>query len=32
MAQDNEHWGYRGITGELVGLGITVAPSTAGFQ
>ena len=28
MAQDNEHWGYRRITGELAGLGITVAPST----
>jgi putative transposase len=28
MAQDNEHWDYRRITGELAGLGITVAPST----
>jgi transposase len=28
MARDNEHWGYRRITGELAGLGITVAPST----
>ena len=28
MAQDNEHWGYQRITGELAGLGITVAPST----
>ena len=27
-ARDNEHWGYRRITGELAGLGITVAPST----
>lgn len=28
MARHNEHWGYRRITGELAGLGITVAPST----
>ena len=28
MARDNEHRGYRRITGELAGLGITVAPST----
>ena len=28
MARDNEHWGYRHITGELAGLGITAAPST----
>jgi transposase len=28
MARDNEHWGYRRITGELASLGITVAPST----
>lgn len=28
MARDNENWGYRRITGELAGLGITVAPST----
>jgi transposase InsO family protein len=28
MARDNEHWGYRRITGELAGLGIAVAPST----
>jgi putative transposase len=28
MARDNEHWGYRRITGELAGLGITVARST----
>ena len=28
MAADNEHWGYRRITGELAGLGITVAAST----
>ena len=28
MARDNESWGYRRITGELAGLGITVAPST----
>ncbi len=28
MATDNEHWGYRRITGELAGLGIAVAPST----
>lgn len=28
MAKDNEHWGYRRITGELAGLGIRVAPST----
>ena len=28
MARDNENWGYRRITGDLAGLGITVAPST----
>jgi transposase len=28
LAQENESWGYRGIHGELAGLGITVAPST----
>ena len=28
MARDNENRGYRRITGELAGLGITVAPST----
>jgi transposase InsO family protein len=28
MANENESWGYRRITGELAGLGITVAPST----
>ncbi|MBR7832210.1 integrase core domain-containing protein [Actinospica durhamensis] len=28
MARDNEHWGYRRITGEPAGLGITVAAST----
>ena len=28
MARDNESWDYRRITGELAGLGITVAPST----
>ena len=28
MARENEHWGYRRITGELASLGITVAPST----
>jgi transposase InsO family protein len=28
MARDNEHWGYRRITGELASLGISVAPST----
>jgi putative transposase len=28
LAQENESWGYRGVHGELAGLGIAVAPST----
>jgi hypothetical protein len=28
MARDNESWSHRRITGELAGLGTTVAPST----
>ena len=30
MAHENEHGGYRRITGELATLGIRVAPSTVG--
>jgi putative transposase len=28
LARENESWGYRGIHGQLAGLGIAVAPST----